>query len=163
MGQGLPNPGVSEEFMEIVSGLRGLDSHTDLKDAIEQLKDYVKSIDRVGRDQEDEQGENMVTALNTQYRLTALIEAYRNKLNSIEDEELAASLNALLDEAENLLAESEEALVSGDEEHAEELLEAVEQLLEEFKESFNDAFMAQIAGLKPPIPDQSNKGKRPTE
>lgn len=164
MGQGLPNTGVSAEFRGIVSGLRGLELHTDLKDAIGQLKEYVKDINRVGRSQEDEKGlgEDVVATLNAQSRLMAIIEAYRNRLNFIEDEELLASLNALLDEAERLLVESEEALVSGDEESAKELLEAVEQLLEEFKEVFNEVLMDHVSTFAPPIPDQANRGKRPT-
>jgi hypothetical protein len=164
MGQGLPNHAVSEEFMEIVSGLNGLDPHTDLKDAIEQLKTYVRDINRVGQNLGDGQGigEETVAAFNTQSRLGAIIEAYRNKLNAIEDEELVASLIALLDEAESLLSESEEALISGDQEYAGELMDAVEQLLDEFNEAFNEVFMKQMSGFSLPIPDQGNSGKRPT-
>jgi hypothetical protein len=165
IGQGIPNHGVSEEFMGIVSGLRGLDSHADLKDAIMQLKEYVRNINRVGRSNEDEHGlvEGMVSRLNAQSRLGALIEACRNRLNSIEDMELVATLNALLDEAESLLAESMEALVAGDEETAEQLLDSVEQLLEEFQEAFKEALMERATRFSPPTPDHSDRGKRPTE
>ena len=144
--RGLSNEGLTSKFGGVFSGLVELDTDgltpDEMKDLIRELRDIVKEAKKVGKPEDDEEGlfdEETVDALNAQTDLETRIEQYRTQVMSIEgNEDLVAELVELLDDAEGLLEQAEDALGIENEDYAEELTEAAEGILDKFEELFDE-------------------------
>ncbi|MFC1802846.1 hypothetical protein ACFL0D_02645 [Thermoproteota archaeon] len=139
--RGIINAGeITDGFSLIIVGLEDLDTHDDLKDVIDQLKTLVKDTKKIGKNHEEGLEDETIEAINTQTKMEARIERYRNKIQKLEgSDELVEELLGLLGEAEDLLAQAEEAMGSEDEALAEEFTDAAEEILDAFDDMFDEA------------------------
>ena len=164
--RGLSNEGLTSQFGGIFAGLEELDTeddltHDEMKDLIRQLKDIMKDANKVGKPEDDEDSlfdEETIEALNTQTNMETRIAQYRTQVMSIEgNEELVSELLGLLDDAELLLAQAEDALGLEDEDLAEEHTEAAEDVLDQFEELFDE--IEEELGIENPGKNNSSNGK----
>ena len=169
--RGLSNEGITSQFGGIFAGLDELDTegaltHDEMKDIIHQLRDIVKDANKVGKPEDDEEGvfdEETVDALNAQTDLETRIEQYRTLVMSVEgNEDLVAELLGLLDDAELLLAQAEDAIGLEDEVLAEEFTKAAEGILDQFEELF-DEFEEEYGTENHGKSSSSNGKGKPTE
>ena len=130
------------QFGGVFTELEGIDTKDGLKEAVTQLKWLVKETKQIGKGDDDEESlfeDETIEAINSQTEMETLIEKYRVQVMELEAGEEQDELLAMLIETEELLAQAEDALISGDEDLAEELSDEAEDILDAFDDMFDEA------------------------
>jgi ElaB/YqjD/DUF883 family membrane-anchored ribosome-binding protein len=142
---------VQTQYGEILAGLIGIDTKDGLKEAVTQLRLLEKETRNVGKGTEVEEllGEEGFESIKGQLKLETKLEYYRGIVEALDAEDpVRVEVEPLLVQVEELLGGAETALVEGNEDQADEMIEEAEIILDDVEDLLGDYVKGNSKGPK---------------
>ena len=142
---------VQTQYGEILAGLEGIDIKDGLKEAVTQLRLLEKETRNVGKGTEVEEllGEEGFESLKGQLKLESKLDYYQGIVEALDAEDpVRVEVEPLLVQVMELLGGAETALVEGNADQADEMVEEAEIILDDVEDLLGDYVKGNSKGPK---------------